>query len=146
MFHHAQCPFPRCAIPSYHRTVPIQPKAAAMKRLMATLVLALAAFPVAAQDIGGRYVVRGTNLDGSEYSGKAVITRTSDVTCEIVWITGDTTSSGICMRDHNAFTAAYRMGDQIGLVIYVVEPDGTLNGTWTVAGVNGVGTEVLIPN
>lgn len=117
-----------------------------MKTVTATLALALATLPAVAQDIGGRYIVRGTNLDGSEYSGKAVITRTSDVTCEIVWITGGTTSSGICMRDRNAFTAAYRMGNDIGLVIYLVQPDGTLEGIWTVAGVDGVGTEVLIPN
>jgi len=117
-----------------------------MKAVGLSLALIAAGSWAAAQDIGGRYSVNGTNLDGSIYRGEAEITLTSEFTCEIVWKTGGTTSSGICMRDGNAFAAGYEMGGNVGLVIYMVQPDGTLDGSWTIAGVNAVGTEVLTPN
>lgn len=116
-----------------------------MKTFALAAVSALVASAVFAQDLTGNYLVNGTNFDGSTYEGEAMITATSEVTCEIVWNTGDTTSSGICMRDGNAFTAAYALGDKIGLVIYTILDDGTLEGTWTIAGVNSVGTETLTP-
>ncbi len=101
---------------------------------------------VAAADVGGTYDVRGTNFDGSAYSGTAIITITSANTCRIEWKTGISQSSGICMRSGDAFSAAYVLGDLIGLVIYRIGNDGTLDGQWTVADTDGVGTEVLTPH
>lgn len=118
-----------------------------MLRIFSALML-VAALPAmaAAQDIGGLYSVKGTNLDGSPYGGKAEIKITSNTTCEIHWITGPTTSSGLCMRNDDAFAAGYVMDDKsIGLIIYKASPDGTLKGVWTIAGQNGAGTEVLTP-
>lgn len=109
------------------------------------VLFGLFASSVAAQDLTGNYIVNGTNFDGSRYKGEARITATSEFTCEIVWKTGGSTSSGICMRDGNAFTAGYELGGKVGLVIYMVQSDGTLDGRWTVAGVNAVGTEILTP-
>jgi hypothetical protein len=106
----------------------------------------LIAVPVAAsaQDVGGRYRVSGTNFDGSPYSGTAEIIVTSKNTCRITWDTGST-ASGICMRNDTSFSAAYVMGKAIGLVIYRINADGSLEGLWTVADQDGVGTEVLTP-
>lgn len=101
--------------------------------------------PAAAQNIGGRYVVQGTGFNGQAYGGEAQITVTSDVTCEIVWNTGGQISEGICMRADNVFSAAYVIGGKAGMVIYTVAPDGSMQGTWTIAGTNGVGTEALYP-
>ena len=39
--------------------------------------------PIMAQDIGGHYIVRGSNFDGSPYSGEAEITLTSSNTCAL---------------------------------------------------------------
>jgi hypothetical protein len=116
-----------------------------MKVLVLGVVVAVSAGFAQAQEIGGSYRVEGTNFDGSAYGGEAEISLTSDFTCEITWQTGGSTSTGICMRDGNAFTAGYELDGTVGLVIYMVQPDGTLDGRWTVAGVNAVGTEVLIP-
>lgn len=117
-----------------------------MKKLaFAILSLAILAMPAAAQSIGGRYQVQGTNFNGSPYGGEAVITPTSETTCEIKWITGGTESIGICMRNGESFAAGYVMGDKVGLVVYRVMPDGSMNGLWTIAGENGNGTEVLVP-
>jgi hypothetical protein len=115
-----------------------------MKRLiLAAAILAASTAVGHAQDFGGVYNVQGTNLDGSPYGGTAEIRVISDTTCEIYWTTGPTTSAGICMRYGPAFAAGYRMNDVIGLVIYQIMDDGTLNGTWTISGQNGSGTEVL---
>ena len=116
-----------------------------MKTFLTASVVIMTAHWAAAQDIGGHYRVKGTNLDGTIYEGDAQITLTSEFTCEIAWKTGGSTSSGICMRDGNAFSAGYELNGKVGLVIYLVQKDGTLDGTWTVAGVNAVGTEILTP-
>ena len=116
-----------------------------MRYVFLATALALAASAASAQDVGGHYTVKGTNLDGSSYGGDADITLTSQYTCNIVWKTGSSTSNGICMRDGNAFTAGYELNGKVGLVIYLIQKDGTLDGTWTVDGVNAVGTEVLTP-
>lgn len=117
-----------------------------MRRTLTGIAALLALAGAAqAQGIGGVYEVRGTNMNGSPYGGTAEIVLTSDVTCEIFWTTGGTTSSGICMRDREVFTAAYKLADKIGMIIYRVMPDGTLDGTWTIADTNAVGYEVLVP-
>ena len=94
---------------------------------------------------GGQYDVRGTNPDGSKYKGTADITVTSTTTCRIVWHLGGDTSDGICMRNGIALAAAYQLKDKIGLVIYEIRDDDTLDGIWTIADEDGSGTELLIP-
>ena len=87
----------------------------------------------------------GDQIDGLRISTARIVI-TSNTTCEIFWDTGGgSTAEGICMRNGPAFTAAYVMGNAIGLVIYEILPDGTLDGLWTVAGQRGNGTEVLTP-
>ena len=118
-----------------------------MTKLLLASALAGGLFvvPAAAQSIGGSYSVSGTNLDGSHYSGEAEIKLLSDTTCSIEWKTGDSSSEGICSRNDNAFAAAYVLDDVFGLVVYKVQPDGSLDGLWTIAGKDGNGTEVLTP-
>lgn len=96
-----------------------------------------------AQTVGGNYSVKGTNPDGSSYTGTAEITPSGD-TCRMVWHTGST-SRGICMLANKAFAATYKMGDSYGLVIYELQADGVLKGVWTVADEKGAGTEILTP-
>jgi hypothetical protein len=113
--------------------------------MFAAAALAMTAGAAAAQNIGGRYQVQGSNFDGSSYSGVAEITVTSNNTCRIVWQTGSTSSRGICMRNNNAFSASYQLGNSIGLIIYEMMPDGTMRGLWTIADRAGVGRETLTP-
>lgn len=117
-----------------------------MRHIVLASAFALATCSMAvAQDVGGSYIVEGTNLNGSSYTGSAEITLLSETTCVIEWTTGDTSSIGICMRNGNVFSAAYELGDGLGLLIYEVLEDGTLDGIWTIAGLDGVGYETLIP-
>lgn len=117
-----------------------------MKKLFASALLGLCMIaPASAQSIGGKYTTEGTNLDGSPYTGTVEITLTSSTTCVIEWVTGSTTSQGICSRNDDAFAAAYVLGDVFGLVVYKVQEDGSLDGLWTIAGKEGNGTEKLTP-
>jgi hypothetical protein len=111
--------------------------------MLATLLAAGLSTGALAQSVGGEYTVRGTNPDGSPYSGTAEITASGDA-CRMVWHT-DSISRGICMLANKSFAASYRMGEAIGLVIYDVLPDGVLKGVWTVADQKGAGTETLTP-
>jgi hypothetical protein len=112
---------------------------------LAAAMLAAATASGQAQSIGGNYTVAGTNLNGSTYGGTASIELTSETTCVIHWVTGPTTSDGICMRNGDSFAAAYVGDGYSGLVIYKVLPDGSLNGLWTIANNGGAGTEILTP-
>ena len=116
-----------------------------MRALIGAVAL-VAGFAAAAsaQSVGGKYSVNGTNFDGSAYSGTAVITRSSGSTCRIRWQTGST-SDGICMLANGSLAAAYAMGNAFGLVLYELQPDGTLKGVWTIADKSGSGTEILTP-
>lgn len=117
-----------------------------MHRLVLAGLFALASCSIAAaQDVGGSYTVEGTNLDGSAYSGTAEITLLSETTCAIEWTTGPTASTGVCMRNGIAFSAAYMLGDTLGLLIYEIMEDGSMQGLWTITGQDGTGTETLTP-
>ena len=117
-----------------------------MKRIFFAL-LGLAAFslPAAAFDISGKYVAKGTNFDGSTYEGTAEIAKLSNTTCVVVWKIAGREYDGICMKNKDGFAAAYEMDGQVGLLLYRMEADGSLEGTWTITGERGAGTEVLIP-
>lgn len=117
-----------------------------MKTAIATAcMLAGLVTTTSAQTINGRYQVIGKNFDGSSYAGTAQIVTTSNNTCRINWVTGATSSSGICMRNGTSFAAAYVLGKAIGLVIYNLQADGSLEGLWTIADQDGVGHELLVP-
>ena len=113
---------------------------------LAASIVAFASTASAAEgDVGGSYDVLGKNPDGSEYKGTAVIQVTTENTCRITWQTGSSTSSGICMRNGNAFAAGYQLGTAVGLIIYELKDDGSMVGIWTIADQAGVGSEVLTP-
>lgn len=117
-----------------------------MKKLVVAASLAmLAVAPASAQSIGGKYTVEGTNLDGSAYNGTAEVTLTSDTTCVIHWDTNGTASDGICARNDDSFAAAHITDGEVGLIIYKVGEDGSMEGLWTIAGKEGNGTEKMTP-
>jgi hypothetical protein len=115
-----------------------------MRAAILALILAIGgSWPAAAQTVGGRYQVQGTNPNGSNYSGTAEVVPRGD-TCRITWHVGSEWR-GICMVSGGSFAASYRSGDTFGLLIYQIQPDGSLSGVWTLADGGGRGTETLIP-
>lgn len=116
-------------------------------RIIAVAAALLGSVSIAgAQQITGRYQVIGDNANGTGYRGVAEITGTAGGNCGIRWAIANTPpTQGFCMRQGNVLSAAYRLGNAIGLVVYRIGNDGVLNGTWTVAGQEGVGRERLVP-
>jgi hypothetical protein len=117
-----------------------------MRCLIPALAVAVLSTTAAfAQGVGGDYRVRGTNFDGSPYSGTATIHSSSNSTCRIEWHTGSTTSAGFCMLAAGSLAAAYKLNNSVGLVLYELQSDGSLKGVWTIADKSGAGTEILTP-
>ncbi|HEX3953814.1 MAG TPA: hypothetical protein VHW90_09605 [Stellaceae bacterium] len=117
-----------------------------MRTVIAALAIAaLGSTAAFAQSVGGTYDVKGTNFDGSAYSGTAKITPSSNSTCRIEWQTGGTSSSGFCMLAGSSLAAAYKLNDSVGLVLYELQSDGSMKGVWTIADKSGAGTENLTP-
>ena len=84
-----------------------------------------------AQSVGGKYTVNGTNFDGSPYKGTATITRSSNSTCAINWVTGTTTSVGFCMLANKSFAAAYKLGEKgEETEVLVVDEAGAISPVW----------------
>jgi hypothetical protein len=116
-------------------------------RLAAAAAILIAGVATAsAQQLTGTYQVIGDNGNGTGYRGVAAISGTAGGNCAIRWqIPNTPPTQGFCMRQGNVLSAAYRLGDSIGLVVYRLNDDGSLDGTWTIAGKEGVGKERLVP-
>ena len=113
---------------------------------IAAALLAGSSAMVAGQELTGIYTVAGKNPDGSNYNGTATIAGTAGGVCGITWTIGSGQSSqAFCMRQGEVLGAAYVIGDSIGLVIYRLGADGVLDGTWSIAGQEGIGEERLTP-
>lgn len=92
-------------------------------------------------DIAGTYNLAGTNPDGSTYSGTVEITLVEGATYTVTWNLPTQVFQGTGTLDGNTFT----VDDGEFITVYTVQPDGVLNGTWSSAGQEGTGTEVLTP-
>lgn len=110
------------------------------------IVLLLIPLPLAvsAQSVGGSYTVAGTGPDGVAYTGAADITIEGD-DCKLTMAFGNGEVSGICLQGDGLLAASYMAGDALTLVLYQVQPDGVLNGKWSLSSMAGTGTEVLTP-
>jgi hypothetical protein len=117
-----------------------------MIRTMAAFAFCLLAAPALADPmtLAKHYKATGTNPDGSQYSGDAMVDVISDTTFSIVWTIAGAKYKGFGMRQNDALAATYQIDGEPGLVIYKVDGNG-LNGSWAIRGQNGAGTERLTP-
>lgn len=110
----------------------------------ATFIPSLTPFPKE-EGISGIYILKGTNFNGSEYTGEVKISKSGD-SYVIVWRIGDQqTQTGAGTFDGIKLTARWQEGKNSGDVIYTLQADGSLSGVWTIDGSSGQGTELLIP-
>lgn len=101
---------------------------------------------VDAQDISGTYDVTGTSLDGSAYSGEAVLTRTAGNSYDITWTFATQSQTGTGTFDGTTLNVDFEdVNGVTGLGTYTLQSDGSLSGTWTADGYEGEGTESLTP-
>jgi hypothetical protein len=95
--------------------------------------------------ISGVYILKGTNPNGSKYTGEVEISKSNN-SYVIVWRIGNQQSqTGMGTFDGIKLIARWQEGKSSGDVIYTLQPDGSLSGIWTMDGHNGQGTELLIP-
>jgi len=97
-------------------------------------------------DIAGKYIVAGTNEDGSPYRGELEVIRHGDV-YQFRWNAGQQ-YDGIGIRNGNVVAVAFTQGAKgkgCAVVSYQILADGTLDGAWGYWGVNERGTERAQP-
>jgi hypothetical protein len=115
-----------------------------LKLFASGLVVLLFPLSAAAQSVGGSYTVAGTGPDGSAYTGAAEIT-IDGADCRLMMAFGNGEVSGSCLQGDGVLATSDVAGGALTLVLYRVQPDGVLNGIWSVSGMAGTGTEVLTP-
>jgi hypothetical protein len=115
-----------------------------MRRLVLVLAFLLAASPALAQR-EGFYDVAGTNLDGTPYTGVAQIRLLGINSFNIVWRLGNQLVEGVGMASGRTIAVVYGQAQRPGMGIYTLNPDGTIEGEWTVIGAGAIGRETLTP-
>jgi hypothetical protein len=113
-------------------------------RFLAGLVMALGllAAPAMAQKTG-LYAVEGRNNDGSRYDGTLELLQMLDGSWRMTWQVAGATISGVGLSVGQVLSGAYALQGVPGVVAYVIQPDGRLEGVWTVG--EGIGVEVARP-
>jgi hypothetical protein len=118
-----------------------------MRRLLPVLAflapLWLAAPALAQRD--GLYDVQGTNLDGTTYDGVAQIRALGMNSFTILWRVGGQIVEGVGMASGRTISVAYGMAQRPGMGIYTLNPDGSMEGEWTIIGAPTIGRERLVP-
>jgi hypothetical protein len=115
-----------------------------MRRLILALCFLLLAAPAMAQR-DGLYDVSGTNLDGTEYTGVAQIRSLGLTSFNILWRINDQIVEGVGMAYGRSIAVAYGLSQRPGMGIYTLNPDGSLEGEWTIIGAPATGRERLVP-
>ena len=99
-----------------------------------------------AQLFAGSYHVSGTSPTGATYDGTVQISITKHGGCRIHGVIESMPVNAACFRRGHNLKAAYRRGGRLVRVVYEHTSDGSLNGSWTIAGTPGRGQEVLTPS
>ncbi|MEP6671976.1 MAG: hypothetical protein ABJF10_22630 [Chthoniobacter sp.] len=124
------------------------PSTTTLGKLLA-MGFALCLFAISANaeplQLASSYKAKGTNGDGSPYKGTVSIKIISDTTFSIDWKIEGSVTKGFGMRMNDTLSATYMLNGEPGLIIYKVQPDGSLSGIWAIRGVSGNGTETLTP-
>ncbi len=104
------------------------------------------ALPAPATDISGTYNLQGTNPDGSTYTGKVTIAKSQNG-FDIAWEVGNGQQTGSGRLSDYVFSARYATvgSDVKGSATYILQSDGSLEGTWRNDGESGIGKETLTP-
>ncbi len=112
--------------------------------MLALLLALLMATPAVAQR-AGLYDITGRNPDGSEYSGTFLLEPVGISTFRITWEVGGNTIQGAGMISGRMLAVVFGLGQQTGMGMYELRPDGVLDGTWTILGSQAIGQEVARP-
>lgn len=109
--------------------------------IVAVAVVAFLTSVSMAADVTGSYSCKGTNPNGTPYSGTVVIKENGGGYLVTWTIGGGQAYSGAGILTGNIFSASWGSG----VVVYRVESDGRLVGKWLNASGGDLGTETLTP-
>lgn len=107
-------------------------------------MLALLSTPAAAQR-AGVYDVTGTNLDGTSYTGIAQIRAAGLSSFVIAWRISGQVVEGVGFASGRTIAVAYGLSQRPGIGIYTLNPDGSMDGEWTIIGAPANARERLVP-
>ena len=96
----------------------------------------------ATANIAGKYNITGTNPDGAPYKGTLDVLAHGDV-YQFRWNAGSQ-YDGVGVINGEVVAVSYTTGENgqgCGVIDYVIQSDGTLDGKWGYWGVNEIGTE-----
>ena len=99
-------------------------------------------------DLAGTYAVNGAGVDGKTYQGEVVVTK-RDAVYQMSWKVGAENYDGVAVQSGNTLAATFTTGTDgrgCGAIIYKINADDSLDGTWGEWGVNSAGTEKAVPN
>ena len=113
------------------------------KTLTALLIAAPLAMPAQAQQ-AGIYDVTGVNLDGTTYAGLAQIRQLGLASFAIVWRIRNEIIEGVGFSSGRTVSMAYGLAQRPGIGIYTLNPDGSMDGEWTIIGAPANGRERLV--
>ena len=91
----------------------------------------------------GFYNVVGNGPDGSPYTGTLAMHQVGLASWQVLWETSVGRYDGYAMSSKDTFAIGFTAGNQPGLAVYKVLPNGTLTGQWTLIGTAQIGTETL---
>jgi hypothetical protein len=117
---------------------------AAMRLLRILTLLLLVASPAMAQR-SGMYDVSGRNPDGSEYVGTLQLQQVGLSSFRISWTIAGNVIEGAGMVSGLMLGVVFQLGEQTGMGMYELRPNGELVGTWTILGSQATGQETLRP-
>lgn len=112
--------------------------------LLVSLVFAIALATAASADVAGTYTGGGTNPGGAgSYDCDVVITRTGDV-YGVQWYFGGALGyDGVGVMKNGLFCVGFANPEGYAVGGNFVDDDGSLEGVWTMAGADELGTETL---
>lgn len=116
-----------------------------MRRVFLGALLALGLSLPAAAQRSGTYDISGANPDGTEYTGTMLLTQVGLSTFRVSWNIGPDTIEGVAMVSGLTVATAFSLGQQPGMGIYEIKPNGVLEGVWTTVGAFAAGRETATP-
>lgn len=98
------------------------------------------------REIAGTYAMVGTNPGGmGEYRGEVAVVQTGDV-YQVGWTIAGQRHVGTGVLNGDVFSVVYQPeGEQAGIAVYELQPDGSLDGVWTGLGGQALGVERWVP-
>jgi beta-glucanase (GH16 family) len=121
-----------------------------MKRSGLWVIAALtvtAVFSTAAMAEGeGRYSVNGTDAkDHSNYQGTATLTKTGNMTWQMIEVIGSDTIEGFGVGDGKVIAVSFDSGGAATVAVYIANSDGSYTGMWAGEDDKDISTETLKP-